>query len=117
MKAIVKRNLKGKCQLMLADQSGRLCSYRTPVCLWLTVTHKAYLLLLAPVPVKVMAIVTALDPPSLTESLRTEPEDWDGDLGMVALDEGVNQLLASEGASKIGLGVATTSNCTDSTSV
>ena len=33
------------------------------------------------------------------EDAATVPEDWDDDLGVAALDEEVNQLLASEGDS------------------
>ena len=50
----------------------------------------------------------------------TEPEDWDDDVGVAALDEEVNQLLASEGDSdsEIDSEAATTSNTfTDSTSI
>ena len=54
------------------------------------------------------------------ENAATEPEDWDGDLGVAALDKEVNQLLASEGDpdSEIDSEAFTTRNTfTDSTSI
>ena len=52
------------------------------------------------------------------EDAATEPEDWDDDLGVAALDEEVNQLLATErdSDSEIDSEAVTTSNTsTDST--
>ena len=49
------------------------------------------------------------------ENAATEPEDWDGDLEVAALDEEVNQLLASEGGSDSEIDLAAGANATNHT--
>ena len=49
------------------------------------------------------------------ENAATEPEDWDDDLEVAALDEEVNQLLASEGDSDSEIDLAAGANATNHT--
>ena len=49
------------------------------------------------------------------ENAATEPEDWDDDLEVAALDEEVNQLLASEGDSDLEIDLAAGANATNHT--
>ena len=49
------------------------------------------------------------------ENAVTEPEDWDDGLEVAALDEEVNQLLASEGDSDSEVDLAAGANATNHT--
>ena len=49
------------------------------------------------------------------ENAAREPEDWNDDFEVAALDDGVNQLLASEGDSDSELDLAAGANATNHT--
>ena len=49
------------------------------------------------------------------DNAATEPEDWDDDLEVAALDEEVNRLLASEGDSDSEIDLAAGANATNHT--
>ena len=51
------------------------------------------------------------------ENAATEPDDWDDDLEVAALDEGVNQLLASEVDSDSEIDLAAGGDATNHTAL